>query len=65
MVFSFLTEDMKIRKEVIVTYEELAALDEQLVIHLQPGQHVKTSLILALSDIVQSALFFCLIVAMV
>ena len=45
------TEDMKIRMEIIVTYEELLALGESYVEDLQPDQPVRISLFRSLSDI--------------
>ena len=45
------TEDMKIRMEIIVTYEELLALGESYVEDLQPDQPVRISLFRCLSDI--------------
>ena len=45
------TEDMKIRMEIIVTYEELLALGESYVEDLQPHQPVRISLFRCLSDI--------------
>ena len=45
------TEDMKIRMEIIVTYEELLALGESYVEDLQPHQPVRISLFRSLSDI--------------
>ena len=45
------TEDMKIRMEIIVTYEELLALGESYVEDLQPDQPVRISLFRSLLDI--------------
>lgn len=39
--FSLSTEDMKIRKEIVVSYEELLGLDEDYVKDLQPHQMVR------------------------
>ena len=45
------TEDMKIRMEIIVTYEELLALGQSYVGDLQPRQRVRISIFRCLSDI--------------
>ena len=52
------TEDMKIRMEIIVTYEELLALGESYVEDLQPDQLVRISLFRSLSDIFIQLLSF-------
>ena len=39
-------EDMKIRKEITVTYEELLCLGEEFVKNLQPSQRVRTSTVM-------------------
>ena len=44
--FCFLTEDMKIKKEITVTYEELLGLGEEYVQHLQPNQPVRISTVI-------------------
>jgi len=41
--FCFLTEDMNIRKEITVTYEELQPLGEEFVQDLQRNQRVRIS----------------------
>ena len=53
------TEDMKIRMEIIVTYEELLALGESYVEDLQPDQPVRISLFRSLSDISFNSQVFC------
>ena len=52
------TEDMKIRMEIIVTYEELLTLGESYVEDLQPDQLVRISLFRSLSDIFIQLLSF-------
>lgn len=44
--FCFLTEDMKIKKVITVTYEELLGLGEEYVQHLQPNQPVRISTVM-------------------
>lgn len=46
-MFCFLTEDMKIRKEITVTYEELLGLGEEFVQDLQPNQPVRISTVIS------------------
>ena len=55
------TEDMKIRMEIIVTYEELLTLGQSYVGDLQPRQRVRISIFRCLSVIsVNSQVFLFL-----